>query len=59
MKTKSLWRVSVATTPEAEDAATELLGAVLDRPPSSYYNLETGVSTVTIIVNEAGFSGVP
>ena len=48
MKTKSLWRVSVATTPEAEDAATELLGAVLDRPVSSYYNLETGVSTVTV-----------
>ena len=32
MKTsKSLWRVSVATTPEAEDAVSELLGAVLGR----------------------------
>ena len=48
MKTKSLWRVSVATTPEAEDAVSELLGAVLGQPVSSYFNLETGVSTVTI-----------
>jgi ribosomal protein L11 methyltransferase len=49
MKTsKPLWRVSVATTPEAEDAVSELLGAVLSRPVSSYFNLETGVSTVTV-----------
>jgi ribosomal protein L11 methyltransferase len=49
MKTvKSLWRVSVVTTPEAEDAVSELLGAVLGRPASSYFNLETSVSTVTV-----------
>ena len=49
MKTnKSLWRVSIVTTPEAEDAVSELLGAVLGRPVSSYFNLETGVSTVTV-----------
>jgi ribosomal protein L11 methyltransferase len=46
-KSESLWRVSVITTPEAEDAVSELLGAVLDQPVSSYFNLETGVSTVT------------
>ena len=46
--TKSLWRVSVVTTPEAEDAVSELLGAVLGQPVSSYFNLETGVSTVTV-----------
>ena len=45
--TKSLWRVSVITTPEAEDAVSELLGAVLGQPVSSYFDLETGVSTVT------------
>ena len=44
--TKSLWRVSVITTPEAEDAVSELLGAVPGQPVSSYFNLETGVSTV-------------
>jgi ribosomal protein L11 methyltransferase len=47
-KSKSLWRVSVVTTPEAEDAVSELLGAVLGRPVSSYFNLETGASTVTV-----------
>jgi ribosomal protein L11 methyltransferase len=46
--TKSLWRVSVITTPEAEDAVSELLGAVLVQPVSSCFNLETGVSTVTV-----------
>jgi ribosomal protein L11 methyltransferase len=53
MKTsKSLWRVSVATTPEAEDAVSELLGAVLGRLVSSYFNLETGVSTVTVYLQQ-------
>ena len=45
--TKSLWRVSVITTPEAEDAVSELLGTVPDQPVSTYFNLETGVTTVT------------
>jgi len=48
MKTKPLWRVSVVTTPEAEDAVLELLGEVLGQPASSYFNLETGASTVTV-----------
>jgi ribosomal protein L11 methyltransferase len=47
MKRQSLWRVSVITTPEAEDAVSELLGAVSGQPVSSYFNLETGVTTVT------------
>jgi ribosomal protein L11 methyltransferase len=47
MKRQSLWRVSVITTPEAEDAVSELLGAVLDQPVSSYFNMKTGVTTVT------------
>ncbi len=50
--TKSLWRVSVVTTPEAEDAVSELLSAVLDRPVSSYFNLETGASTVTVYLQQ-------
>ena len=45
--TKSLWRVSVITTPEAEDAVSELLGTVPGQPVSTYFNLETGVTTVT------------
>ncbi len=46
--TKLLWRVSVVTTPEAEDAVSELLSAGLGQPASSYFNLETGASTVTV-----------
>ena len=46
-KTKSLWRVSVVTTPEAEDAVTELLGAVSGQPVSSYFDIEAGVTTIT------------
>jgi ribosomal protein L11 methyltransferase len=46
--TKSLWRVSIATAPEAEEAVSELLGAVLGQPVSSYFNLESGASTVTV-----------
>jgi ribosomal protein L11 methyltransferase len=45
--TKLLWRVSVITTPEAEDAVSELLGTVPSQPVSSYFNLKTGVTTVT------------
>jgi ribosomal protein L11 methyltransferase len=48
MKRQSLWRVSVVTTREAEDAVSELLGAVLGQPVSSYSNQETGETTVTV-----------
>jgi ribosomal protein L11 methyltransferase len=53
MKSKSLWRVSIATTPEAEDAVAEMLGSLLERPASCYFNLESGMSTVTVYC-EAG-----
>ena len=48
MKTKSLWRVSVVTTPEAEDAVAELLGSIFGQSVSSHFNVKTGVSTVTV-----------
>ena len=48
MKRSSLWYVSVVTTPEAEDAVSELLGAMLGQPVSSYFDLETGLSTVKV-----------
>ena len=48
MKRRLLWRISIATTPEAEDAVADMLGAVLSCATVSYYNLETGESTVTI-----------
>ena len=46
--TKPLWRVSVATSPDAEDAVAEMLGGLLDTAAATYFNLETGVSTVSV-----------
>jgi ribosomal protein L11 methyltransferase len=55
---KPLWRVSIATTPEAEDAVAEMLGALLSRAAVSYHNLETGVSTVTVYCEAKPQAGV-
>jgi ribosomal protein L11 methyltransferase len=44
---KVLWRISVATSLEAEDAVAEMLGGVLNRPATVYFALETGVSTIS------------
>jgi ribosomal protein L11 methyltransferase len=53
MKTsESLWRVSVTTTPEAEDAVSELLGAAFRQPVSIYFDLETGRSAVAVYLQQ-------
>ncbi len=53
MKTKKLlWQISVTTTLEAEDAVTELLGSLTGAPTAAYFNLETGVSTVSVFRDE-------
>jgi ribosomal protein L11 methyltransferase len=52
LKSKSLWRVSVVTTPEAEDAVAELLGTALRRPASSYFDLECRRSTISIYLEQ-------
>ena len=44
MKTKSskpLWRISVATTAEAEDAVSELLSSLFGLPATAYFHLES------------------
>ncbi|HEY2329517.1 MAG TPA: 50S ribosomal protein L11 methyltransferase [Verrucomicrobiae bacterium] len=49
MKTnKPLWRISVTTSLEAEDAVAELLGSHFGAAAAAYFNLETGVSIVSI-----------
>lgn len=49
MKTsKTLWRISVTTTLEAEEAVTELLGEIYGQPASSHFNVETLVSVVSV-----------
>jgi len=45
---KTLWRISVTTTLEAEEAVTELLGEIFGQPASSHFNVETLVSVVSI-----------
>jgi ribosomal protein L11 methyltransferase len=45
---KTLWRISVTTTLEAEDAVAELLGATLGQPASAHFNVETQISVVSI-----------
>ncbi len=53
MKTnKPLWRVSVTTSLEAEDAVAELLGSLFDAAAATYFNLETGISTVSIFLDQ-------
>jgi ribosomal protein L11 methyltransferase len=48
MKPKPLWRASVTTTLEAEDAVAELLGDTLGQSASSFFDVETQASTVSV-----------
>lgn len=52
MKRKFLRRISVTTTPEAEDAVAEMLGAAFGLPATTYGDNETGLSTVTIYLQQ-------
>ena len=47
-KIKTLWRFSVITTLEAEDAVAELLGNTLGQHTSAHFNVETRVSIVSV-----------
>jgi ribosomal protein L11 methyltransferase len=55
MKHKPLWRISVATTREAEDAVAELLGTSFNGSASAYYNVEMQTSVVSIYFSEKKF----
>ena len=48
MNRQPLWRLSVSTTPEAEEAVTELLGLRFEEPVSSYTHVRTARTTVSI-----------
>jgi ribosomal protein L11 methyltransferase len=58
MKAKPLWKISISTTPEAEDAVAEMLGSVLAAPASAYFNLESGISTVTVYCDAKPPAGI-
>ena len=48
MKTGTLWRVAVATNPEAEEAVSELLQNRFSLSPSTYIDAESGLTTVSV-----------
>jgi ribosomal protein L11 methyltransferase len=58
MKRQPLWRISIAATPEAEDAIAEMLGAVMSRAAVSYLDLEADLSTVTVYCESRPAAGV-
>jgi ribosomal protein L11 methyltransferase len=45
---KTLWRLSVTTTLEAEEAVANLLGATFGQPASSHFDVERGVCAVSL-----------
>ena len=48
MKGGTLWRISVLTTLEAEDAVSLLLEEALGQRAFSYTDFETGATSVTV-----------
>ena len=57
MKTsKPLWRISVATMPEAEDAVGEWLASSLGHPAVTYFDLESQTSHVSVFLEAGKFS---
>jgi ribosomal protein L11 methyltransferase len=48
MKSSTLWKISVRTSPEAEEAVSELLGKEFPQPACSYTDSETQQVTVSV-----------
>lgn len=53
---KPLWRISLATTPEAEDAVSELLAAVSGLGAAAYLEFESQTSRVSVFAEQGSFS---
>jgi ribosomal protein L11 methyltransferase len=53
---KPLWRISVVTSLEAEDAAGEMLASILGGAATSYYALDQQASLVSIFIEQGSFS---
>ena len=52
MKRTPLWKISVTTTPEAEDAVAELLEGALSQPATSYTDAETRQTIVSVYIHK-------
>ncbi len=46
--TKALWRISVATSAEAEDAVCELLASASGLAAAAWFDLESQISQVSV-----------
>jgi ribosomal protein L11 methyltransferase len=55
MNRKTLWKISVATPLEAEDAAMKLLGTVFNCTASSFFDIEAQTSVVSAYFSEKSF----
>ncbi|HEY1717807.1 MAG TPA: hypothetical protein VGH42_05855, partial [Verrucomicrobiae bacterium] len=55
MKNKPLWRISIGTTIEAEDAVAELLGEIINCSASAYFDVERQTSVVSIYLSKKRF----
>jgi ribosomal protein L11 methyltransferase len=53
MKPQSVHQLSVVVAPEAEEAVVEMLGALLDRPASSYVDLEKKLAVVSVYLEQS------
>ena len=49
---QSLWKIFVVVLPESEDATTELFQNIFAEPASSYTDVESGETTVTIYLQQ-------
>ena len=52
MKRSMLWKISVTTSPGAEDAVAELLGKVFCQPASAYTDADTQQTTVSVYLQD-------
>ena len=57
-KLKPLWRISVVTVLEAEDAVGELLAGIFSQASVAYHDLEKQTSLVSIFIEQGKFSPV-
>jgi ribosomal protein L11 methyltransferase len=48
MKGEIIWKTSIATTLEAEDAVSEILATIVAPDPSAYTDVETNVTAVSV-----------
>jgi ribosomal protein L11 methyltransferase len=55
---KPLWRVSVTTSLEAEDAVSELLASLFNLPAAAYFDLKKQTSLASVFIEQGKFSPV-